>query len=99
MIELASNDGYLLKNYVEHGVPVLGIDPARSGEGRREDRRADDARVLHDRAREETRGRRQAADVVHANNVMAHVADMNGFIAGIATILKDNGSLVTDRRT
>jgi len=36
------------------------------------------------------------ADIVHANNVMAHVADLNGFIAGIATILKDTGSLVTE---
>ncbi|HMB95258.1 MAG TPA: class I SAM-dependent methyltransferase, partial [Tepidisphaeraceae bacterium] len=36
------------------------------------------------------------ADVIHANNVMAHVADLNGFIAGIATILKETGSLVTE---
>jgi SAM-dependent methyltransferase len=97
VIELASNDGYLLKNYVEKGIPVLGIDPCK---GPVEAARKIGVPTEHAFFSQElakklaSQGRR--ADVVHANNVMAHVADLNGFIAGIATILKDSGSLVTE---
>ena len=97
VIELASNDGYLLKNYVEHGIPVLGIDPA-IGPVRAAEKIG--VPTMHafftlDLAKRlAAEGRR--ADVVHANNVMAHVADLNGFVAGIATILKDDGVLVTE---
>lgn len=97
VIELASNDGYLLKNYVEKGIPVLGIDPCK---GPVAAALKIGVPTLHaffglELARKlAAEGRR--ADVVHANNVMAHVADLNGFIAGIATILKDTGSLVTE---
>ncbi len=97
VIELASNDGYLLKNYVEKGVPVLGIDPCPGPVKEAikigvptlcEFFGTDLARKLA------AEGKR--ADVVHANNVMAHVADLNGFIAGIHAILKDRGVLVTE---
>ncbi|WP_428937688.1 class I SAM-dependent methyltransferase [Fontivita pretiosa] len=97
VIELASNDGYLLKNYVEKGIPVLGIDPCR---GPVEAARKIGVPTLHaffglELARKlVAEGKR--ADIVHANNVMAHVADLNGFVAGIAMILKDDGVLVTE---
>jgi hypothetical protein len=97
VIELASNDGYLLRNYVERGIPVLGIDPCK---GPVEAARKIGVPTWHaffslELARKlAAEGR--LADVVHANNVMAHVADLNGFVAGIATILKDTGSLVTE---
>ena len=96
-VELASNDGYLLKNYLEHGVPVLGIDPAEGPA-----REAEKVGVttlntfftveLAERLAAE--GRR--ADVIHANNVLAHVADTNGFVRGIATLLKDGGVAVIE---
>jgi len=97
VIELASNDGYLLKNYVEKGIPVLGIDPCK---GPVQAALKIGVPTMHafftlDLARKlASEGKK--ADVIHANNVMAHVADTNGFIAGIATILKDTGSLVTE---
>jgi SAM-dependent methyltransferase len=97
VVELASNDGYLLRNYAEKGVPVLGIDPADGPA--REARTAgietlntfftvDLAQTL---AAEGVR-----ADVIHANNVLAHVADTNGFVEGIAAILKDAGVAVIE---
>ncbi|HEY7088136.1 MAG TPA: class I SAM-dependent methyltransferase [Tepidisphaeraceae bacterium] len=97
VLELASNDGYLLKNYVEHGIPVLGIDPCK---GPVQAALKIGVPTLHafftlDLAKR-LAAEGKKADVIHANNVMAHVADTNGFIAGIATILKDTGSLVTE---
>lgn len=92
VVELASNDGYLLKNYVEHGIPVLGIDPVPA--------LCEAAEKIGVRSRAEFFGLAVArklaaegfrADVIHANNVLAHVADTNGFVAGIAALLKDDG--------
>jgi SAM-dependent methyltransferase len=97
VIELASNDGYLLQHYAAAGVPVLGIEPA-----------ANIAKVANERGirtRSEFFGlecaRRLvgeglAADVAHANNVLAHVPDLNGFVAGIAAVLKPQGVAVIE---
>lgn len=96
-VELASNDGYLLKNYLERGIPVLGIDPAE-GPARRAE--AIGVTTLNSfftaalASRLAAEGRR--ADVIHANNVLAHVADTNGFVSGIATLLKDEGVAVIE---
>ena len=97
VIELASNDGYLLQFYREAGVPVLGIDPA-DGPAKRAIERgipteiaffsSDYAKRLADDG--------NMADVIHANNVLAHVADTNGFVAGIARLLKDDGIAVIE---
>jgi len=97
VVELASNDGYLLKNYVDHGIPVLGIDPSRApGEAAI----AAGVPTLIDFFGRELAGQLaqqgKRADVVHGNNVLAHVADLNGFVAGIATILKDDGVAVLE---
>src|SRR3954469_13861874 len=97
VVELASNDGYLLKNYVEQGIPVLGIDPCK---GPVEAAKKINVPTMHAfftlELAKKLAGEGNKADVIHANNVMAHVADTNGFIAGIATLLKDTGSLVTE---
>lgn len=97
VVELASNDGYLLKNYVEKGVPVVGIDPA---DGPAAAAREAGVPTLCEFFTEEfahtfvsSHGR---ADIVHANNVLAHVADTNGFTAGIRTVLKPNGVAVIE---
>lgn len=97
VIELASNDGYLLRNYVEHGIPVLGIDPAdgpakaavKAGVPTLNTFFTEDLAI---RLCEE--GRR--ADVIHGNNVLAHVADTNGFVAGIGRLLKETGVAVIE---
>lgn len=92
VIELASNDGYLLKNYVDRGVPVLGIDPADGPAAAARAIGVPTLEAFFTRSLAQqlaASGRR--ADVVHANNVLAHVADTNGFIAGLRAILKDDG--------
>jgi SAM-dependent methyltransferase len=92
VIELASNDGYLLRNFVERGIPVLGIDPALGPAEAAETIGVPTLREffgvpLASRLRSEEKH----ADVVIANNVLAHVPDLNGFVEGIETILADEG--------
>ena len=96
-VELASNDGYLLKNYREQGIPVLGIDPAEGPAREAEKIGVTTLNTFFTRelARQlASEGRR--ADVIHANNVLAHVADTNGFVAGIAVLLKPEGVAVIE---
>jgi SAM-dependent methyltransferase len=97
VIEVASNDGYLLQYYKSAGIPVLGIEPA-----------ANVAKVAEERGittlvgffgegmGRDLRGGGRRADIIHANNVLAHVADLNGFVAGIALALKDDGVAVIE---
>jgi SAM-dependent methyltransferase len=92
VVEVASNDGYLLRAFRDRGIPVLGIEPTAGPaaaarevgiETLQEFFGADLARKLvADGVR---------ADVVIANNVMAHVPELNDFVEGLATIVKDDG--------
>mgnify|MGYP003574918418 FL=1 len=90
VVEVASNDGYLLQYFQKRGVPVLGVEPA-----------ANTAAVAsakgiptigdffgHDLAQERLAG---AADLIVGNNVIAHVPDINDFTAGLKAALKPNG--------
>jgi len=97
VVEPASNDGYMLKNFLEHGITVLGIDPA---EGPVQVARKAGiptlctffGKDLANKLREDG----LLADVVIANNVLAHVPDLNVFVEGIRIILKDNGVAVIE---
>ena len=96
--EIASNDGYLLQYYKQRDVPVLGIEPARNiarvAEAERGVRTLNEffgedlGRTLNERG--------ERADVIHANNVLAHVADLNGFVRGLRLFLKDDGVAVIE---
>jgi SAM-dependent methyltransferase len=92
VVELASNDGYLLKNFVEKGVPVLGIDPAprQAAAAEKAGVRTLNAFFTRDLA-EKLKNEGTLADVIIGNNVLAHVADTHGFIDGIQALLKDDG--------
>lgn len=97
VVEMASNDGYMLRNFVEHGVPALGIDPA---EGPARVARQSGIEVIedfftHDLAEKLSASGRNA-DVVLGNNVLAHVADLPGFVAGIKAVLKPQGVAVIE---
>ena len=97
VIELASNDGYLLKNFLEYGIPVLGIDPAQ---GPAEAAREAGIPTLIDffgtRLAAQLREQDRTADVIFANNVLAHVPDLNGFVRGMKKILKPDGVIVIE---
>ena len=92
VVEIASNDGYLLRNFVEAGIPTLGIDPA-SGPAAAAERSGVPTLVAYfdvGIARRVVAEHGQA-DVVLANNVLAHVDDINAFVAGFAVLLKPDG--------
>ena len=95
--EIASNDGYLLQHYVARGVPVLGIEPARNVAAAAEARGVRTVAEFFGRELGEqlaAEGRR--ADVLHANNVMAHVPDIRGVLAGARSFLADDGVMVIE---
>ena len=97
VFEAASNDGYMLRYFAREGIPVLGVDPAE-GPARVAREAGIETLVTFfttDLARELRDGGR-AADVLLANNVLAHVPDLNGFVEGIGIILKDDGVAVLE---
>lgn len=97
VIETASNDGYMLKNFVASGIPVLGIDPAKGPAEAAQ--KAGIPTVCAFFGRElaaDLKREGRVADVIIANNVLAHVADLHGFVDGLETILKDTGVLVVE---
>ncbi|HWE29594.1 MAG TPA: class I SAM-dependent methyltransferase [Polyangia bacterium] len=97
-VEVASNDGYLLQYYLKAGVPVLGIEPARNvaeiAERERGVRTV--AEFFDTKLATELRASGTTADVIHANNVLAHVADLNGFVQGFRVLLGDEGVVVSE---
>lgn len=97
VIEVASNDGYMLRNFVEFDIPVLGIDPAR---GPASSARKAGIHTLctffNTELARMLAGNDMLADVVIANNVLAHVADLNGFVEAIGIVLKDDGCAVIE---
>jgi SAM-dependent methyltransferase len=97
VMEAASNDGYMLRNFVEKGIPVLGIDPAPAPVANARKAGVDCicdffSESLAKRLSQEGK----QADVFLANNVLAHVADLNGFVEGIKTVLKPQGVAVME---
>lgn len=97
VMEIASNDGYLLKNYQHQGVPVLGIEPARNIACKAE---SQGIRTISEffnvPLAQRLRKQGLEADVIHANNVVAHVADLKGVVEGIGILLKPDGVAVIE---
>ena len=97
VMELASNDGYLLRNFVESGIPCLGVEPTTSTA---EAARKLDIEVIEEFFGEATANKiinsYQQADLIIGNNVYAHVPDINDFTLGMKVCLKDNGVITLE---
>lgn len=97
VVEVASNDGYLLKNFVEKQIPCLGVEPATNvaAEAIKKGVPVMNRFFGVDTARKvvEERGR---ADLMIANNVLAHVPDLNDFVGGLKIVLADTGTLTVE---
>jgi len=95
VIEVASNDGYLLQHFAAHDIPVLGVEPAANiARVARSRGIPTEERFLRLESGREIAQRRGRADLVVANNVLAHVPDLRSFVAGLRALVKDEG-LVT----
>lgn len=97
VIELASNDGYLLRNFVEAGIPCLGVEPTDSTACAAE---ALDIPVLReffgDALGKRLAAEGRQADLIAGNNVYAHVPDINDFTRGIQAALKPGGTVTLE---
>jgi len=95
VIEVASNDGYLLQHFLAGGIPVLGVEPAANvAEAARARGIQTEVEFLGPQTGQQIAQRHGRADLVAANNVFAHVPDIRGFAAGLRALVKDSG-LVT----
>ncbi len=97
VVEIASNDGYLLKNFVAAGIPCLGVEPAENiakvaiGRGV-----PTVSRFFGRESSTELVQQEHQADLILGNNVFAHAPDTNDFVAGLATLLKPNGRIALE---
>ncbi len=98
VLEIASNDGYLLKNYRAAGIPNLGIEPAvkMAEAARREHNVPTLCKFFTRKLAADIEACGQPADVVHVHNVLPSVADVNDFAEGVRVVLKDTGVAVVE---
>jgi SAM-dependent methyltransferase len=98
VIEAASNDGCFLEHFMKRGIPVLGIDPADAPVAAAVAKGIPTRNTFfgHGLAEALRLERPAGVDLFLANNVLAHVADLNGFVAGVATLLKGDGLAVIE---
>ena len=97
VIEAASNDGYMLKPFAEQGIPVLGIDPADGPAAAAQKAGIPTKCTFFTKElAAQLKAEGNTADVFLANNVLAHVPDLNGFVTGMKLLLKESGVAVIE---
>jgi SAM-dependent methyltransferase len=97
VVEVASNDGYLLQHFVEAGIPVLGIEPAANvAEAARAKRVPTRCCFFGVDAAQDLFRRGEQADLLVGNNVLAQVPDLNDFVAGLKVALKPAGVITME---
>jgi SAM-dependent methyltransferase len=97
VMEIASNDGYLLQHFVKRGIPCLGIEPAANVAKVAIERGIPTTvRFFGQSAAEELSREHGRPDLLLGNNVLAHVPDLNDFVAGMKTVLKPSGVITME---
>ncbi|MCU0567969.1 MAG: class I SAM-dependent methyltransferase [Oculatellaceae cyanobacterium Prado106] len=97
VIEIASNDGYLLKNFLNKGIPVLGIEPAANIAEVAEAKGIPSiTKFFGVQTAMELKVQGKQADLLIGNNVLAHVPNLNDFIAGMTILLKPSGIITME---
>jgi SAM-dependent methyltransferase len=97
VIEVASNDGYLLRNFVQAGIPCLGIEPTASTAAKAEELGIPVQREFFGAALGSALAAEgKLADLIAGNNVYAHVPDVNDFTAGLKKVLKPGGTITLE---
>ena len=96
VVELASNDGYLLKNFVELGIPCLGIEPTKSTANVSRQKGIETIEEFFGIDCAKKLSQDKKADLIIGNNVYAHVPDINDFTAGIKELLSPDGTVTLE---
>lgn len=97
VVEVAANDGYLLKNFLQAGIPCLGIEPTASTASAAEQIGIPVIREFFGaNLASQLRAQGRSADLIAGNNVYAHVPDINDFTLGLATLLKSGGTVTLE---
>ena len=97
VVEVASNDGYLLQYFKQRGVGVLGVEPARNvAEVARQKGIPTEVAFFGVATAQRLTKRGKSADLICANNVLAHVPDLNDFVAGFKVLLKPSGTITVE---
>ena len=97
VVEIASNDGYLLQYFVEQGIPVLGVEPsANVAEAARKKGVDTLVRFFGVETAKKLVAEGRKADLLLGNNVLAHVPDLNDFVAGMKILLKPGGVITME---
>jgi SAM-dependent methyltransferase len=97
VVELASNDGYLLKNFLTMGIPVLGIDPSDTVAAAAEKIGVPTlVEFFGQKLARDLVGQGRQADLIIGNNVLAHVPQLNDFVAGLSVLLRPTGNITIE---
>ncbi len=97
VVEIASNDGYLLQYFKEKGIPCYGIEPTASTAAAAREKGIESIVEFFGTGLAERLAREgRQADLIAANNVLAHVPDINDFVAGFARLLKPSGTVTVE---
>jgi SAM-dependent methyltransferase len=96
VVEIASNDGYLLQYFHERNIPVLGIEPAANVAKVATEKGIPTVVEFFGRETARSLAPESAADLLLGNNVLAHVPDLNDFVAGMKLLLKPNGVITME---
>ena len=96
VVEIASNDGYLLQYFIEKGFPVLGIEPAKNVAAVAEQKGVTTLSEFFGVALAKKLAKKQKADLLLGNNVLAHVPDINDFVEGMHVLLADDGIITME---
>jgi C-methyltransferase C-terminal domain/Putative zinc binding domain/Methyltransferase domain len=97
VIEIGSNDGYLLQFFAQKNIPVLGVEPAKNVADEAERKGIPTiAKFFGSEVVNELLGKNKLADLLIGNNIIAQVPDLNGFVAGLKTLLKPSGVITIE---
>jgi len=97
VVEIASNDGYLLQYFAARGIPVLGIEPARNVAETAVQRGIPTlVRFFGEDTARDLATEDKHADLIVGNNVLAHVPDLNGFVRGMKILLRPQGAITLE---
>ncbi len=96
VIEIAANDGYLLQFFQKKAIPCLGIEPAKETAQKAREKGIEVITEFFGVSLAEKLAKNQKADLLLGNNVLAHVPDINDFVAGLKILLAENGRITME---